>query len=120
MNPGLLDRKFTLLRRTQEVDGAGAPFDTWKETVSLWAQLIQRSGSKIFESGALRATRSTTLRIRYRSDLETVSAPGAYRVRLNGVTYELTSAVEDVSEPRRAYQLLTLDHIEGAPTLKTT
>ena len=118
MNPGKLDRPFTLLARTQAVDGAGAPVETWAAVAGLlWAEEVKVAGAEANSAGTPRATRALTLRVRYNASLEAIAAPGAYRVRYAGRDYDLTAAVEDTSRARRAFQLLTLDHIQGHPTL---
>lgn len=118
MNPGKLDRPFTLLARTQAVDGAGAPVETWAAVPgTVWAEQVEIEGAEPVTNGTPRATRALILRIRHNSALEAISAPGAYRVRYLGRDYNLAAAVEDASRARRAYQLLTLEHIQGQPTL---
>lgn len=118
MNSGRLDRKTTLLRLTHATDGAGAPVETWTERPGIiWAEQVEIRGSEQAASGSLRADRALTLRVRYLSIFEAVAAPGEYRIRYCGRDYDLAAAVEDTRQPRRSYQLLTLTHIQGQPTL---
>lgn len=115
--PPRLDRKITLLRRTQATDGAGAPVETWQDVGDMWAGLVQIRGGEGVASGSVRASLAVNLRIRFLRCLDSISTPGEYRVRYNGAVYDVSAVTEDTRQPRRAYQLLTLTHIEGQPTL---
>lgn len=118
MNPGKLDRPLALLSRTQATDGAGVPVETWAALPGIvWGEQVEVRGSEPISNGTPRASRALTMRIRYNATLEAISAPGAYRIRYAGRDYDLAAAVEDTSRARKAFQLLTLEHIEGQPTL---
>jgi hypothetical protein len=49
--------------------------------------------------------------------LENEATLGDYRVTMNGRTYSIISAVEDLREVRRAWMVLTIGFVEGQPTL---
>lgn len=118
MNPGTLDRRITLLTRTVVVDSAGAPVETWAiSRPPLWAGRVANSGNESQQAGTTRATNGETLRIRWLETLNTPAAPGTYRVRHNGRDWNLGAAIEDTSQPRRTYMLLSLSFTQGEPTL---
>ncbi len=117
--PPRLDRKICLLRRTKTADGAGAPVELWSEVADMWAGLVELRGAEAVSSGAMRAELKLGLRIRYLRCLNSISAPGEYRVRYNSATYDVLSVVEDLKQPRQSFQLLTLSHVEGQPTLSS-
>lgn len=117
MNPGQLDRLLTLLRRTVSIDGAGAPVETWADCGQLWAKREKATGSESEASGTDRSMVSASYKIRYRHDLATETTPGTYRVRVDGRTFNVVSALEDEREPRRAFMILGLAYTQGEPTL---
>lgn len=117
MNPGQLDRRLCLLARTVSTDGAGSPVETWRDAGPLWAQKVELRGNEAVSSGSNRSTVAATYRIRFRSDLEAATAPGAFRVRAEGRDFDILSALEDTKQPRRAFMLLSLAYVQGEPVL---
>lgn len=117
MNPGLLDRRLSLLQRTVTADAAGSPVETWADAGPLWAQRVEVSGGESQSAGANRSTVASIYRIRYRSDLIAADAPGKFRVRADGRDHNIASALEDAKHPRRAYMLISLSYVQGEPTL---
>jgi SPP1 family predicted phage head-tail adaptor len=117
MNPGLLDRRLCLLQRTVTADGAGSPVETWSDAGIMWGQRVEVRGNEAQASGANRSTVAASYRVRYRSDLAAAEASGKFRVRTEGRDYDILSALEDTSQPRRSYMLLSLSCVQGEPTL---
>jgi SPP1 family predicted phage head-tail adaptor len=117
MNPGLLDRRLSLLQRAVTADGAGSPVETWSDAGILWGQRVEVRGNEAQSSGANRSTVAASYRVRYRSDLAAADASGKFRVHTDGRDHDILSALEDASQPRRSYMLLSLSYVQGEPTL---
>lgn len=113
-----MDRRLVLLKRTVEIDGAGAPVDIWREDGVAWAERVAVTGSETDAAGTTRSAVSSTYRIRYRPDLAAPEASGVFRVRIDGRDHDIKSALEDESQPRRSALLLTLSYSQGDKTLK--
>lgn len=69
MNPGKLNRRLVLERRTVTKDAANGDVVTWAKVCNLWAELITQRGSEGTVADAERAQSSRQFRIRYRRDL---------------------------------------------------
>jgi SPP1 family predicted phage head-tail adaptor len=117
MNPGNRDRPLVLLTRTIGTDAAGAPVDTWKDCGTIWAEKVAATGNESTTSGAIRSTVTATYRIRYRADLAAVDAPGKFRARVDGRSFDIVSSIEDANAPRHSAILLTLNATQGEPVL---
>lgn len=120
MNPGLLDRRITLMRRTVVADGAGAPVETWADCGTIHGQRLQANGREMFAAGANRSNVAEAFRVRFSQALNDPASSGNLRARYNGRDYNIESALEDpdASLPRRAYMLLALSYVQGEPTLR--
>ena len=118
MNPGKLDRRALLLRRTVTNDAAGSPVETWlADPFPLWAELVEVRGTESMASGSTRSAITSTYRIYYRNELAAADAPGKFRVRVDGRDHDLVSALEDTKEPSRSALLLSLSYTQGEATL---
>jgi SPP1 family predicted phage head-tail adaptor len=120
MNPGRLDRRVVLLRRTVASDTAGSPVETWvADAAPLWAQRVAVAGNESVASGANRSTVSSTYLVRYREDLAAADAPGKFRLRVDGRDHDLVAAIEDPANPRRSALILSLAYVQGEATLSS-
>lgn len=118
MNPGRLDRRMVLLRRTVSTDSTGSPVETWAaDPAPVWGQRMPATGAEIVANGSTRSTVAARYRIRYRTDLAAPTAPGVFRVRVDGRDHDLISALEDETEFRRSFLMLSLAYTQGDPTL---
>jgi head-tail adaptor len=118
MNPGKLDRRMILLRRTVATDQAGSPVETWAaEPSPIWAQRMPATGTETVANGSTRSTVTARYRVVYRSDLVAPAAPGLFRLRVDGRDHDLIAALEDETQPRRSFLMLALAYTQGEPTL---
>jgi len=118
VNPGKLDRRMVLLRRTILTDSAGAPVETWAaDPAPVWGERMPATGAEVVTNGSTRSTVAARYRTRYRADLAAPTAPGTFRVRVDGRDHELLSALEDETQRRRSFLMLSLSYVQGDPTL---
>lgn len=109
MNPGRLDRLAQFYALTEPTGPAGAPRRTFANPVAIWVGIDKRAGKlPDDQSGGRRAVVDTTFTARFSESITAGS-----RLRVDGQTYEITSAVE-APGPRRAYLTLTCRAIPGA------
>jgi head-tail adaptor len=117
-----LDRKICLLKRTQQRDAAGFAYETWDKDwmPEIWAGRERVTANDQSLALQTRATQIDKFRVRYMRCLESETAPGDYRVKYNGRTYVLISAVEDIRYDRLQWMLLTVGFVEGLVTLEAS
>jgi len=108
MNPGTLDRRITIQKRTITRDSFGDAVESWADwRTSIPARQIYRSGGESFGASEQRvATRTVVFRIRYLS-LGDVLDPAAYRITFGGQVYDVR-AIEEFG--RRAYLDLVAEY----------
>ena len=112
-----MDRMICLLSRTEKRDTAGFASETWSEGGNMWAGRERVTANEQSTALQTRGVQIEKLRIRFMDCLENEATLGDYRVKMNGRTYNIISAVEDLREVRRAWMTLTIGFVEGQPTL---
>ena len=65
MNPGKLNRRITIQRRTKSRDELGGKVDTWADERKVFAELVMQRGGESIVADSDRATRNTQFRIRH-------------------------------------------------------
>lgn len=113
------DRKLCLLKRTVQQDAQGFTNESWADVGELWAGRDRVTANEQYLALQTRGLQIERLRIRFRSCLESPTAPNDYRVQFNGRTYQIVSCVEDLKMPRRQGMILTIGFVDGQPTLTT-
>jgi len=95
MNPGKLDRRITLQRRSQARDGFGDSIDGWTVFIDkLPAQILKRSGREAETASDQRvATRTIVFRIRYGAIRPSIN-PADWRIIHEGGIYDIHAAEE--------------------------
>jgi head-tail adaptor len=106
-----------LLTRTEIRDAAGFASETWSAGGDIWAGRERVTANEQSTAMQTRGVQVEKLRIRFMECLENEATLGDYRVTMNGRTYSIISAVEDLREVRRAWMVLTIGFVEGQPTL---
>ena len=112
-----MDRMICLLTRTEKRDTAGFASETWDAGGEIWAGREKVTANEQSTALQTRGVQIEKLRIRFMECLEDESTLGNYRVKMNGRTYTIISAVEDLREVRHAWMVLTIGFVEGQPTL---
>lgn len=69
MDPGKLDSRILLRRRTTSRDAAGQPLDTWVTVAPVWANIKYQTGSAAIKADRATGQASVSIRIRWRADV---------------------------------------------------
>lgn len=93
MDPGKLDSRILLRRRTTSRDGAGQPLDTWVTVDKVWANIKYQTGSAAIKADRTTGKASVSIRIRWRADVCT-GMHAAY----GATVYEIKSALPQGKE----------------------
>lgn len=73
MNPGAMDQRITLQRRTETADGFGGVTRTWGNLLAnaaVWAAVKARAGRESMDEGRMNATHVVTFTIYNRTDVD--------------------------------------------------
>ena len=89
MDPGALNRRITIQKRTPGRDAAGQPLRTWEPVVEVWADVRGSTGmASIRQSGmqenVAASINSYSFRIRYRAGID-----AGMRVLLDGEPFDI-------------------------------
>lgn len=97
MEPGKLRNRVQLQRRIVGNDSWGQPLpDTWENVVKVYADVRFLSGKEAIKAGAVTSTTQTSMRIRYRTGLDS-----GMRVLMKGIAYRVVAVLPD--EQRRQH-----------------
>lgn len=96
---GKLRQRVTVQRRDVTQNEFGEQATTWATVATLWAEVVDRSGSQIFKAEQQINETHTRVRIRYRADITP-----AMRVVYRGVNYDV-AAVLDLTGDRNFLEL---------------
>lgn len=92
MRGGRLDRRISVLVRTQTQGDAGEVVETWPEERRVWAEVVPLGGNERFAAATTQATRAAKVRIRYsgawRPDVAT------HRLEHDGLVWDITGMAE--------------------------
>lgn len=89
MDAGQHDRRITIETRSVTRGDYGDEVDSWAELQTVWAQVIQNTGSEDTESRRVHEDVNYTFRIRFRSDVTEEE-----RIKYKGETYDIKSVKE--------------------------
>lgn len=89
MRAGTLDRRITLLRRSQTRNAYGEQVETFTEYATVWGQRLDVTGREMFASKGTIAENSAQFRLRYRSDVLYTD-----RLQCDGVEYDIVQVAE--------------------------
>ena len=104
-NPGVLDKKVTLMRRRLIIDKSGAPQNTWFPVCDVMAAIEPISGREYWM--AAQSNREATVRIviRYREGIND-SMRVLYKAKDRVKVYEMKSVPINTNEENRYLQLM--------------
>lgn len=106
VNPGRMDRKLTVQRRTLAKDAAGGRVETWVDAYDCWAEAVRTKQNETIAGDADRNIEDRQFRIRYRADI----ASGTHRIFYQLCFYDITAIDE---EGRRDRLLLTCRAVQS-------
>lgn len=90
MNPGKLDRRITLQVRVVSKDATGSRVETWADSATVCAELVQARGSEAVKADSDRYQTSQQFRIRHRE-----INPADFRVYYKSRFYDIQSVTEE-------------------------
>jgi SPP1 family predicted phage head-tail adaptor len=94
---GQLDRRITLQTFTSSTDAFGQLNKSFTTLASVWAKVVEKSGSENEQSDQLVAVKKVHFFIRYRSDINE-----QMRIVYNNKTYKIEAIISD--ESRDSFQ----------------
>lgn len=89
MNPGLLNRRITILRPTRSASELGAPVETWTTEATVWARYQVDKGGEKYTGAEELARREVTFTIRHRSGITP-----SMRIQFAGQLYNINAVLE--------------------------
>ena len=103
MNPGQLDQRVTIERKSGGRDEWGQPLpDTWTPLVTVWAAVEPLIGREYMAAAAMQSDVSTRIRMRYRPGITP-----ADRVMHEGRAYGIESVI-DIRSSKRELVLMCM------------
>lgn len=66
---GAMNARITLQREVQVADGGGGGYHAWSTVKTIWAEIIEQSGSERIHADQLQSEVGTTIRIRHRTNV---------------------------------------------------
>ena len=94
---GQLDRKIVIQTFTSSTDAFGQKNKSFSTLASVWAKVIEKSGTEGEESDQIVAVKEVHFLIRYRSDINE-----QMRIVFDGKTYKIEAIINDDS--RKSFQ----------------
>lgn len=91
---GKLNRRISLQRRDPTPDSIGQPSNTWVEVAPLWASIRNLNGREFATSNSDASEVTTSIRIRYRTDVTADMRVLSQR----GVVYDIVAVLSDEAE----------------------
>lgn len=88
ISAGSYDKRISIDRRSDGVDGLGQPSHSWVLVAELWARILYPSGAAMIKSGADVSIVKASVRIRYRVGVE----PGM-RVRAGSEAFDIVAVL---------------------------
>lgn len=99
-----MNQRVTLLKREQGRDAAGQSIESWPDVATIWANIKFQTGAEVLRANAETSVVRVSIRIRARTDVD-----GAWRVRYQGVEYDIKSALPDSAD--RQFMFLVCESI---------
>ena len=90
MRSGEMDRRIVIEQNTPVADATGDPVDSWATLATVWADLRNIRGAETFDDDREQASRQTTFRIRWRSDIDDTKL----RINYDGRIWDIISISE--------------------------
>lgn len=90
MLAGSLRDRITIQSKADTFDAFGQPISAWSEYAVVWANVLFINGKEAISSQIDTASKSVSMRIRWRTDINT-----GMRVIFNGETYNIKAVLPD-------------------------
>jgi SPP1 family predicted phage head-tail adaptor len=92
MQSGKLNRRITIQQLSAGQDEIGQPVQTWSNVATVWADIRHQSGMETIKADAVTSTVRASIRIRYRSDLNS-----GMRVLHDSTAYNILAVLPDLA-----------------------
>ncbi len=89
---GQLDRRVVFQSQASSTDAFGQNVGSWSDTLTLWAKVVERSGSESEQSNQIVAVRKVDFFIRYNAQINET-----FRVSYRSRIYEIEAIIHDES-----------------------
>jgi SPP1 family predicted phage head-tail adaptor len=106
INIGKLDRRITFYNKSISRGASNSEVVSWSEGQTVWANVVNNSGSEIVEADKVTFVRTTKFNVRYR-DVDVES-----RILLDEKVFEIVSVVEP-KDGRRGMLEIIGNYLEG-------
>lgn len=88
MLAGKLRDRITIQSKIDTRDDFGQPISTWSDLATVWAHVLFINGKEAISTNVDTASKSASMRIRYRTDIDT-----SMRIMFNGATYNIKAVL---------------------------
>lgn len=108
MDPGELNKRITILKKSLVVDENGFEVEGWMDFKPSWAKIHNINGREFFLAQQAQSKASKKITMRYVEELDTSINERAtidYKVRYKNQTYNLTYS-DNIKEENRYLELL--------------
>lgn len=97
MNPGAMDRRIVIQRRTVTRDALGGVTETWANEARVWAEIPRQTGNEATIADADRGQETRQFRIRHRA----VIAADTHRISYQSKIYDIRHIAEENGRQNR-------------------
>ena len=108
MNPGELNRRITILKRSIFTDDNGFEKEEWIDYKTVWAKVKNLNGREFFQAQQAHSKASKKVIIRYFNDLDSSLNPNVsleYKIKYKNNNYNLIYS-DNIQEQNRFIELL--------------
>ena len=108
MNPGELNRRITILKRSIFTDDNGFETEEWIDYKTVWAKVRNLNGRELFQAQQVHSKASKKVIIRYLNDLDGSLNPNVsleYKIKYKNNNYNLIYS-DNIQEKNSFIELL--------------
>lgn len=99
MYAGKLNRRITVQKKTITYDSYNQPIETWKDTYTIWAEVLTSGGGEFYAAQKVNAETQAVFNVRYTKSIGVLD-----RINYDNRIFEILS-VNDVNAGRTELQI---------------